>query len=466
MELDELTTSYIFRNASPEELDSLEKALTPDLYKAKRDTSKLVQVERQITSPQGNSFTRKYWVNPNQVRSTDTVIGGAQNLRKKPDNGGSSKGSKGGPKGGSVDSIFSASGRDARKSAIASAISGGYSRDDIMSAAKKNGVSWKEADNPAVNWMRASMAITGTSTRGAKASNQSQQAPRKQRASSSKGTTKVTKSNEQLKAEDSIHEYLPRNGTRSAIESIAQKNNGNSKGTLSYSDSKNLVNAMKDVLIDTNAIGSNAQREVLRAISQVTGITGNNGSIIMDNNGYGAQTIYGIDSDSNRVMLAMSDDRGSIDVPYPSEAHDFFRNKGGKASTQAPSPSSSSKPRKKSGLQSFSDIKSEASSIPALKGADIRNNGGVVEIDAKKGSYGNMSVTFTRNLRGTWSAEATWPGHSIPAAISMGGKRKFSSLKTAHEAAKLKSMSPRIKGATQGLSGKSGLTLAGKKPGK
>lgn len=54
------------------------------------------------------------------------------------------------------------------KSGLAKLLESGTSRDDIMSAAKAAGVTWKHSDHPGINWMRASMAITGTTTRGSK----------------------------------------------------------------------------------------------------------------------------------------------------------------------------------------------------------------------------------------------------------------------------------------------------------
>ena len=45
------------------------------------------------------------------------------------------------------------------KKAIATMIAGGHSRDEIMSEAQKQGIEWKYSDHPAINWMRASVAI-------------------------------------------------------------------------------------------------------------------------------------------------------------------------------------------------------------------------------------------------------------------------------------------------------------------
>lgn len=47
---------------------------------------------------------------------------------------------------------------DAKK-AVTELLASGKSRDDIMAAATAAGITWKENDNPGINWMRASMAI-------------------------------------------------------------------------------------------------------------------------------------------------------------------------------------------------------------------------------------------------------------------------------------------------------------------
>lgn len=44
----------------------------------------------------------------------------------------------------------------------------GASREDIMAQAEKDDITWKKSDHPGINWMRCSMAITGTTTKGTK----------------------------------------------------------------------------------------------------------------------------------------------------------------------------------------------------------------------------------------------------------------------------------------------------------
>lgn len=53
------------------------------LMKAQRDKSKLVQVQRSV-SRNGKTFMQNFWVLPSQVRATDKVIGGQQNLLPQP----------------------------------------------------------------------------------------------------------------------------------------------------------------------------------------------------------------------------------------------------------------------------------------------------------------------------------------------------------------------------------------------
>lgn len=45
------------------------------------------------------------------------------------------------------------------KGSLAKLLQSGVSREDIMSQAEKNGISWKKCEHPGINWMRASMAI-------------------------------------------------------------------------------------------------------------------------------------------------------------------------------------------------------------------------------------------------------------------------------------------------------------------
>lgn len=92
--------------------------------------------------------------------SLKTVQGGTTNETSKVPNTNSTK----------VTDFLSSRGSDvqANKAGLKQLVSSGESRDSIMAAAKAQGISWKEHANPGINWMRASMAITGTTARGSK----------------------------------------------------------------------------------------------------------------------------------------------------------------------------------------------------------------------------------------------------------------------------------------------------------
>lgn len=106
------------------------------LKAAKRDTSKLVQVQRTVTRG-GKTFIQKFWVNPNQVKSTDKVIGNSQNLL--PKIGSVPKPPKGVLSQPYLDSIMS-------------------NKTKVIEYLKECGVTWKENHNPGINWMRAMVA--------------------------------------------------------------------------------------------------------------------------------------------------------------------------------------------------------------------------------------------------------------------------------------------------------------------
>lgn len=53
------------------------------LMKSKRDLSKLVKVQRQV-SRGGKVFSQYFYVKPSDVKTTDKVVGGQQNLIKPP----------------------------------------------------------------------------------------------------------------------------------------------------------------------------------------------------------------------------------------------------------------------------------------------------------------------------------------------------------------------------------------------
>lgn len=107
------------------------------LLKAQRDTSKLVRVQRQV-SRGGKTFTQNFWVQPSQVKSTDTVIGGQQNLLPTP-------GSVATPAAGVLDKAYLDSISSDKSKAF-----------DYL---KKCGLTWKENPHEGINWMRAMQAV-------------------------------------------------------------------------------------------------------------------------------------------------------------------------------------------------------------------------------------------------------------------------------------------------------------------
>lgn len=108
------------------------------LMKAQRDKSKLVQVQRSV-SRGGKTFMQNFWVNPNQVKSTDKVVGGQQNLLPQP-------GSVPKPAAGVLDKAYF----DSIKSDRAKA----------LNYLKSCGVKWTEHSHTGINWMRANQAFT------------------------------------------------------------------------------------------------------------------------------------------------------------------------------------------------------------------------------------------------------------------------------------------------------------------
>lgn len=107
------------------------------LMKAQRDTSKLVKVQRMV-SRGGKTFPQFFWVQPSQVKATDTVVGGQQNLLPKA-------GSVPTPATGVLDKTY----LDSIKSDKAKA----------LAYIKSCGLTWTVSPHDGVNWMRAMMAV-------------------------------------------------------------------------------------------------------------------------------------------------------------------------------------------------------------------------------------------------------------------------------------------------------------------
>ena len=112
------------------------KVMEELLIKAQRDKSKLVQVQRSV-SRNGKTFMQNFWVQPSQVKASDKVIGGQQNLLPKA-------GSVPKPAAGVLDKAYFESIKSDRIKAL-----------DYL---KNCGVQWTENSHAGINWMRAMQA--------------------------------------------------------------------------------------------------------------------------------------------------------------------------------------------------------------------------------------------------------------------------------------------------------------------
>lgn len=136
-------------------LDSIKKSRDgieePDALAKAMNKAGLVQKEVQVKGKNGQVFTRKQWVKASEDQPADKPT-------KKQDD------EKAHPKGNEEDLKIDFGKRD--KQALVSLLQSGASRENIMAAAEKQGITWKKSDHAGINWMRCSMAITGTSTKG------------------------------------------------------------------------------------------------------------------------------------------------------------------------------------------------------------------------------------------------------------------------------------------------------------
>ena len=112
------------------------KVMEELLIKAQRDKSKLVQVQRSV-SRNGKTFMQNFWVQPSQVKASDKVIGGQQNLLPKA-------GSVPKPAAGVLDKAYFESIKSDRVKA--------------MDYLKSCGVTWNDHTHAGINWMRAMQA--------------------------------------------------------------------------------------------------------------------------------------------------------------------------------------------------------------------------------------------------------------------------------------------------------------------
>lgn len=163
--------NWVDTGADEELVKSIQSQESGEQLSKSVDKSKLVQKEVTVQGKNG-PYKRMQWV------------------RVKDDSGDSKSSSKGGPKddnpakddvpntdnGGNAAlnqtiGAYISGGKgattQARKAGLANILGDGNSRADIMAAAEANGVTWRKSDHPGINWMRAAMALTGATTRGA-----------------------------------------------------------------------------------------------------------------------------------------------------------------------------------------------------------------------------------------------------------------------------------------------------------
>lgn len=124
------TTQFINTGADKVTLQVRSDELTKSAGKAG-----LVEVIRTVTRG-GRSFSQTYWVKPGDVKASDTVLG---------------------KQGADAVAVHKQDVGDAKKNMVT--LLSTHGRDALMAHAKSMGASWKETDNPGINWMRASMAI-------------------------------------------------------------------------------------------------------------------------------------------------------------------------------------------------------------------------------------------------------------------------------------------------------------------
>ena len=113
------------------------------LLKAQRDTSKLVKVQRTVTRG-GKTFTQNFYVKPSEVKSTDKVIGGQQNLLP-------AMGSVAKPAAGVLDMAYF--------DMLASS-----DKTKALDYLKSCGITWNEHTHAGINWMRAKQALAAQGT--------------------------------------------------------------------------------------------------------------------------------------------------------------------------------------------------------------------------------------------------------------------------------------------------------------
>lgn len=122
------------------------------------DKAKLVQKEVQVRGKNGQMHTRKQWVR----------AGEDQPAPKQPKAQEDTKETSSKPKQEEKKEHWTKVGTSQEaKAQIAQMLASGKSREDCMKDFKAQGVTWKEHENQAINWMRAAMAMNKHLTSGA-----------------------------------------------------------------------------------------------------------------------------------------------------------------------------------------------------------------------------------------------------------------------------------------------------------
>lgn len=149
-------------NLDTEVLENM-NAITPsdELSKALKKEG-LVQKDVTVQGKNG-TYTRKQWVRASEATSGDQKSAKQQ---EEPKDGKTATDNKK-----PAISFEKQEGKTGKQS-LAEMLSSGTSRVDIMTAAKEQGISWKENDHEGINWMRASMAIQKHMDNGGSAQSQ------------------------------------------------------------------------------------------------------------------------------------------------------------------------------------------------------------------------------------------------------------------------------------------------------
>lgn len=161
----------------------------------------LVQKEVQVRGKNGQIHTRKQWVKASEDQPS-TKQPKAQEDTKET----SSK-----PKQEEKKEHWTKVGTSQEaKSQIAQMLASGKSREDCMSDFKAQGVTWKEHENQAINWMRAAMAMNKHLTSGAGASQANDSSKSKEKTTENK--KKFTDKQSSMKDKSSSQQKKFENG--------------------------------------------------------------------------------------------------------------------------------------------------------------------------------------------------------------------------------------------------------------